>query len=564
MLRTLVIRDFIIVDYQEISFAPGFNVITGETGTGKSLLVNALSFLLGLKGREEWIRPGSSKTLVEGLFSLEGMPELRERIAQLGIPLERESLVVLSRELARGGKSKARINGRNASLALLRDVAANLLDICGQREHSSFFTSGNVLQIIDYFLSPEGKKIKEEYRCHFEAVEALKEELLSLERGQEKEIEDIREVLEETESAGLTSENILRFEEEFSRVSQAQRYLEATQTFSEYTAGEEGMRRKISHLKMLFRGLKEDGGAFPVLPIVETLERVELELEEVALLVRRIEESFFFSPERVEEIEGKVAEIERLKRKYRFLTTREFVSFLEGLEGKKKTLEEEIRRKEQLKERLENLKKELMSLGEALSEERKKAFRILKEKIKEELKTLAFPSVAFDLLLRRRPNPGLQGLEEASFLVSLNPGMSLLPVEETASGGELSRIVLALKSIASALLGTPVLVFDEIDQGIGGVTALGVGDKLKKLAQTHQVVCITHLPQIASFADHHLKVEKYYAEDRVWARVVPLLSREERVREIARMMGDEREEASTLEYAEILMRRAHSGSPTAQ
>ncbi len=564
MLKTLVIRDFIIVDYQEISFAPGFNVITGETGTGKSLLVNALSFLFGLKGKEEWIRPGSPRTLVEGLFSLEGLPELRERVTKLGVPPERGNLVVLSRELVRGGRSKARINGRNVSLSLLKDVATSLLDICGQREHSAFFTSENILQILDYFLSPEGRKIKEEYRRCFEAAKALKEELLSLERGQEKEVEDIREVLEETKFAGLTPENILCFEEEFGRISQAQQYLKVIQAFYECTTGEESIRRKISRLKMLFRELGEGDSIPSVLPIVEALERAELELEEAALLVHRVEEAFSFSPERVEEIEGKVAEIERLKRKYHFLTTREFVSFLKGLEGRKKILEEEIRRKEQVKERTESLKKELMSLGEALSKERKEAFQILKEKIEKELETLAFPSVVFDLLLRRRPDPGPQGLEEASFLVSLNPGMSLLPVEETASGGELSRIVLALKSIASALLGTPVLVFDEIDQGIGGVTALGVGDKLKRLARTHQVICITHLPQIASFADHHLKVEKRYTEDRVWARVVPLLSREERVKEIARMMGDEKEEAPTLEYAEILMRRARNGDFTAQ
>jgi DNA repair protein RecN (Recombination protein N) len=179
--------------------------------------------------------------------------------------------------------------------------------------------------------------------------------------------------------------------------------------------------------------------------------------------------------------------------------------------------------------------------------------------VKEELATLALQGANLDLVLEKRREPGPEGIDEARLLVSLNPGMPLLPVEEAASGGEISRIVLALKSVASALSGTPVLVFDEIDQGVGGVTAFGVGDKLKKLSRQHQVICITHLPQIASFADHHLKVEKFSTKEKAWVEVTPLSSWEERLREIARMMGDEKKQAATLEYAETLIRRARSG-----
>lgn len=564
MLKTLVIRDFILVEYQEVSFGPGFNVITGETGTGKSLLVNALSLLLGVRGREEWIRPGSVKAVVEGCFSLERAPEARKQFEALGIPLESGKFVVLSRELIREGKGKARINGRSVPLGVLRDVATSLLDICGQREHSLFFSLENTLRILDSFLSEKGKEIRERYDACFRERRALEAEFLSLERGQEKELSDLEEILEEVQSAGLTPERILDCEEEFGRISQAQRYLEAVQAFFENILGEEGALRKISQAKGFFRELPEGLGLSSVTEIQEVLERVEIELGEASRLVQGIEEAFSFSPEKIEAAERAVAEIERLKRKHRFLTTREFVSFLESLGEKKRVLKQEIARKGSLRERIEYLTRELLLLGGELSAERRRAFEVLREKVEQELRTLAFQSVVFDLSLEKKLNPGPEGLDEARFLVALNPGMHPLPVEETASGGELSRIVLALKSVASALWGTPVLVFDEIDQGIGGVTALGIGDKLRKLSREHQVICITHLPQIASFADHHLKVEKFYDEEKAWAEVTPLTSWNERIQEIARMMGDEEKQAPTLEYAEILMRRAQNGSFEAQ
>jgi len=559
VLKTLVIRDFILVEYQEITFAPGMNVITGETGTGKSLLVNALSLLLGARGKEEWIRPGSSRAVVEGCFTLQGVPELRQHLAVCGIPLEGGDFVVLSRELASGGKSKARINGRVVPLNVLRDVAVLLLDICGQREHSLFFTSSNILRLLDTFLPERGKAIKQQYVTRFEEKQALEERLSSLEQGQEKELADLEEILEEVQQSELTPELILECEEEFGRISQAQQYLEAVREFRESILGDEGVLRRISRLRALFRELSGASATLQEAEIQEILERVELELEEALRLVQGLEGFFSFSPERIESVERAVAEIERLKRKYRFLTTSEFVMFLKGLKERKSILEREIAQKDVLRERIAELSRELLFLGGELSAERWRAFEVLRERVKEELATLALQGANLDLALGKRREPGPEGIDEARLLISLNPGMPLLPVEETASGGEISRIVLALKSVASALSGTPVLVFDEIDQGVGGVTAFGVGDKLKKLARQHQVICITHLPQIASFADHHLKVEKFSTGEKAWVEVVPLSSWEERLQEIARMMGDEKKQAVTLEYAEALIRRARSG-----
>ncbi len=552
MLKTLVVRDFILVEHQEIPFAPGLNVVTGETGAGKSLLVSALSLLLGVRAKEEWIRPGSSKAVVEGYFSLEGAQEARRKIEEIGIPLEAGDFVVLSREFTREGKNRVRINGRPFSLGVLRDVATSLMDICGQKEHTSFLASSNVLRVLDFFLSEEGRRVKEEYEACFKEKSSIERELTLLERGQEKEFADIEEVLEETERLGLTPEKILALEEEFGRISQAQKYLEAVKVFMESLLGEDGVLRKLSRIRALFRELSDE--------VWKILERVHVELEEALRCVQGMEEVFSFSPERIEAVERAVAEIERLKRKYRFFTTSEFVAFLENLGERKKTLEEEIVRKRALQEHMECVLRKLFLLGGELSAERRRAFEVLKARLQKELETLALSNATLEILLHRREHPGPDGIDDAELCISLNPGMQPLPVLEVASGGELSRIVLALKSVASALWGTPVLVFDEIDQGIGGVTAFGVGDKLKKLSKTHQVVCITHLPQIASFADHHLKVEKFYSSDRAWVEVTPLPSREARLEEIARMIGDANKGTSSLEYAEILMRRAQGGT----
>lgn len=553
MLKTLVIRDFILVEHQEITFAPGFNVITGETGTGKSLLVNALSLLLGARGREEWIRPGGSRAIVEGCFSLEGAHAVKQKIEELGIPLEAGECVVLSRELTQGGRGRARINGRTVPLNVLRDVATGLVDICGQREHTSFFTSSSILCVLDLFLSEEGKRIKEQYKACFEERRRFEEELAALDRGQERELEELEEILEETGRLGLTPERILAIEEEFRRISQAQKYLEAVGTFMEIVAGNEGILQKLSYLRSLFRDLLVD--------VQEILGQVEIELGEALHRVQAVERSLLLSQEEIEAVEQAVAEIERLKRKYRFFTTSDFVAFLESVATRKKVLEEEILLKERLREHLERQTRELFLLGGELSAERRRAFESLRTRLLEELRTLALPNATVELLFQKKECPGSEGIDDVELCVSLNPGVPPLPILAVASGGELSRIILALKSIASSLWGTPVLVFDEIDQGIGGVTALGVGDKLRKLAKAHQVLCITHLPQIASFADYHLKVEKFYTSERVWVEVTPLTSREARLREIARMMGDEERETPTLEYAEILMRKAHGGAP---
>ncbi len=554
MLKTLTIKNFVIVDYQEINFAPGFNVVTGETGAGKSLLINAFSFLLGAHPREEWIRRGSDFARVEGWFDISFSSSLQEKLKEKGWGEEIKEGMILSREVDKKGKSKAHINGRSVALATLREVASHLVDIYGQGKNDRFFTPGNKLAILDYFLDEEGKIYRERYLRLKEERDKIKNKIQELKRGQEAEIEEIREMLEEMGEIGLTPERIEEIEEEFQRSALSERYREAIGEIVSLLSGSEEKEGFLSSLRKIRRGWegKDELALFPP-SIGETLKNVELELQEVLYQVEKIKNSFDFSPQKVEELEREVSEIERWKRKYHCLTTRDLIRFIEEKKGRLSQLEEEIEKLKRWSEELETKEKNLKEVREELFYYRDKAAKILKEKLEKELKELSFPKVALEIELEKKEE------DQVSFFISLNPGEPLFPVERVASGGELSRIILAIKSLTREVREIPILVFDEIDQGVGGQTAFRVGNKLRKIATAHQVISITHLPQIACFAHHHLKVEKRGDEKSTWVEVFSL-SGEERVQELARMMGDEGRDSSALHYAKNLMKRAQNAN----
>ncbi|HXL01626.1 MAG TPA: hypothetical protein PK016_00680 [Candidatus Atribacteria bacterium] len=555
MLRTLIIKNFVLVDYQEINFAPGFNVVTGETGAGKSLLINAFSFLLGARPREEWIRKGSDFAQVEGWFDISFSPLLQEKLKEKGWSEEIKGGMVLSREVNREGKSKAHINGRSVTLAALKEVTSHLVDIYGQGENNRFLTPENKLAILDSFLDEEGKLDRENYLHLKEERNKIKEKIQELKRGQEVEIEEIREMLEEMEKMGLTLEKIEEVEEQFQRCVNSQRYQEIAEEIIYLISGAEEKEGFLSSLRRVRRNWegKDELALFPP-SVEETLKNIELELQEVLYQVEKVRNSFDFSPLKVEELEKEVAEIERWKRKYHCLTTKDLISFIEEKKIKLSQLYRELEELEEWERELEIKEKNLMEAKEKLFHHREKAAKVFKEKLEKELKELSFSKVALEIELEKKEED-----DEVSFLISLNPGEPLFPVEQVASGGELSRIILAIKSLTREVRGIPILVFDEIDQGVGGQTAFWVGDKLRRIATGHQVISITHLPQIACFAHHHLKVEKRGDEESTWVEVSSL-SEEERIKELARMMGDGGQDNSALQYAETLMKRAQNAN----
>ncbi|MDD3713933.1 MAG: DNA repair protein RecN [Atribacterota bacterium] len=563
MLRELVIKDFVIVDSQHLELEGGLVAITGETGTGKSLIIDAISLLKGGRAVEGMIRRDRKSALIEGLFDLSSGPDLIQWLEENELTGEVPGEVVLSREIHRDGRNRARINGRSVPVGLLKEAAAMLIDIYGQREHERFLANENQLNILDDFLDKTGKKERELYRQKYSDWLQTKHELEQLMAGDLSRWGELKFAFQEFEEMGLSPEKMNEIEEEFRLLANMQYYCSALDAFFILMEGNEsgeGITTLLSRLAYEVEKIPIEGKFLALNGIAENLRGIETELQEIALEVAALRSQLDYSTDKIEKIEKSVAEIERLKRKYRCRTTSELIDYRKSIEEKLLEVERQIEKKKQLEEQLEKYQRELLDSGEKLSQYRQKAAKIMKNRLEEELKQLAFSKVkfevSFDMVPVEQKRFWATGLDSISFMISLNPGQPLGPVMEVTSGGELSRLVLGIKSIALEMKNLPVMIFDEIDQGVGGKTAFWIGEKLRVIASGRQIVCVTHLPQIACFADQHLRVDKHTDGQDTWAEISDLQGREKRLQELARMMGGEKSTVPALQFAETLMERA--------
>lgn len=563
MLRELVIKDFVIVDSQHLELEGGLVAITGETGTGKSLIIDAISLLKGGRAVEGMIRRDRKSALIEGLFDLSSGPDLIQWLEENELTGEVPGEVVLSREIHRDGRNRARINGRSVPVGLLKEAAAMLIDIYGQREHERFLANENQLNILDDFLDKTGNKERELYRQKYTDWLQTKHELEQLMAGDLSRWGELKFAFQEFEEMGLSPEKMNEIEEEFRLLANMQYYCSALDAFFILMEGNEsgeGITTLLSRLAYEVEKIPIEGKFLALNGIAENLRGIETELQEIALEVAALRSQLDYSTDKIVKIEKSLAEIEHLKRKYRCRTTSELIDYRKSIEEKLLEVERQIEKKKQLEEQLEKYQRELLDSGEKLSQYRQKAAKIMKNRLEEELKQLAFTKVkfevSFDMVPVEQKRFWATGLDSISFMISLNPGQPLGPVMEVTSGGELSRLVLGIKSIALEMKNLPVMIFDEIDQGVGGKTAFWIGEKLRVIASGRQIVCVTHLPQIACFADQHLRVDKHTDGQDTWAEISDLQGREKRLQELARMMGGEKSTVPALQFAETLMERA--------
>ena len=563
MLRELVIKDFVIVDSQHLELNDGLVAITGETGTGKSLIIDAISLLKGGRAIEDMIRRDRKSALIEGLFDLSSSPDLIQWLEDNELTGEIPGEVVLSREIHRNGKNRARINGRSVPVGWLKETAAMLIDIYGQREHERFLASENQLNILDDFLDETGKKEREHYRQKYTEWLRIKHELEQLMAGDLSRWTELKFAFQEFEEMGLSPEKINEIEGEFRLLANMQSYCSALDTFFVLMEGNEsgeGISTLLSRLTFEVEKIPAEGKFLALNGIVGNLRNIETELQEIASEVAALRSQLDYSTDKIEKLEKSVAEIERLKRKYHCRTTSELIGYRKSIEEKLLEVERQTEKKKQLEEQLKNCQQELLDSGEMLSQHRQKAAEIMKNRLEEELKQLAFTKVKFEVSFNPIPVEQKKffatGLDNVGFMISLNPGQPIGPVMEVISGGELSRLVLGIKSIALEMKNLPVMIFDEIDQGVGGKTAFWIGEKLKVIASGRQIICVTHLPQIACFADQHLRVDKYTDGQDTWAEISDLQDREMQLQELARMMGGENSTVPALQFAETLMERA--------
>lgn len=555
MLSRLTIANFAIIKHLDISFQPGLNILSGETGAGKSIIINAMNLILGSRASGDLIRTGSDEATVEALFTLPPSGDLALLLQELAIPFDGELLI--RRSLHREGRNRITINGTIATLQMLASLGDHLVSISGQHEHQRLLRQDNHLSILDEFGGLAGDR--EAFSELFTTCQSLRAELGVLEREiaemkdkqelarfQREEIDAAR--IEEGEDESLLKEKV--------RLEHAEHLLE---TVSEtYQALYESDRSLLSGLFECTRRLEKAAKMDDRLEhIARTLGESRLLLEETAMSLREIRETIEMDPQRLEAVQERLEILRRLKRKYG-PTLADVLAFRERIAaGMDKQHGKEEKRRE-LQSRLTALEEELLAAALSLSKRRKKAARHLEEAVETELDDLNMPKTRFQVSFLGReeaqdPEKSLsmvriEGIDRVEFLLSPNVGEQLKPLAKIASGGELSRIMLALKSILAKSASVESLIFDEVDAGIGGATAEVVGEKLEALARYHQIMCITHLPQIASKAHTHYRVRKSIVDGRTESSILEL-DQKERVEEIARLLAGRRVTPQALAHA---------------
>ncbi len=548
MLHQLEIENYAVIEKLRVSFHRGLNLLTGETGSGKSILVDAFSLLLGARASPELIRSGAERARVAGVFEPAQAPE--------GVELEDGELLI-EREILAGGKSRAYINGRVATLAALREFAAVLGDIHGQHEQQDLFDAGTQRDMLDQFAGAEElrARVKEVFAAWQDSVRRL-EALRASEQEKLRLLDLWRFQRQEITQAALQPGEDIRLEEERRVLANLARIQQGAG--AAYESLYDSPTSAAAQIKAAMRAL-DDLARFDSLfaALAQNLQGARIGLEDAAFELQKYLDRLEASPGRLAEIEDRLALIERLKRKYG-ATIEEIAAFGERVGARiaeMESSEETARRIEEERRRREAQYRELAG---QLAERRREAARRLEKPVEKELAALAMERTRFQVAFEPA-DPAPHGLDRVQFLVSPNPGEPPRPLEQVASGGELSRITLALKTClagaGNASRAPRTLVFDEIDAGIGGRAADAVGRRLQRLARHYQVLCVTHLPQIAGFADHHYSVDKQVRAGRTVTTVTEL-DASQRVEELARMLSGAAVTPEAMRHARQLLAAA--------
>jgi len=574
MLTELTIRDFAIIDNLTLAFAPGFNALTGETGAGKSIILDAVSLILGDRADTAVIRAEAEAAQIEGVFAIGDAPTrayLQGILAREELEGDDPGLLILSREVRDSGRSFCRVNGRTTTLAVLKELGEGLLDIHGQSEHLSILRPATHVDLLDRYGNLEAPR--SEVAGLVGQVEAIRRELHELLADQEalkRRAEMLAYQVEEIGAAKLRPGEDIELREETRRLANSEQL--ALHTAEAYDALFESEGRQLSANDLLSIASGALDKLAEIDPALRELAAQAAELrilaEELARSVRTYQHNIEFSPERLQEAEERLALINNLKRKYNGQSIEDIVEHGANAERELARIEHSEERIQELREQEAQLLAAIGQTGARLSAARKEAAQTLTGSVEAELADLRMEGARFEVVIDQADDPtgapvdgrtvafDPTGIDRVEFYIAPNVGEPLHPIARIASGGETSRIMLALKTVLSRADQTPTLVFDEIDSGIGGRIGGVVGEKLWRLAADHQILVVTHLPQLAGFSDEHFKVEKIVRSGRTITQVSRLKT-EERIAELSEMMGKETAESTqqtTREYLDYVRR----------
>lgn len=556
MLEELRIRNFAIIDHLELGFAPGFNVITGETGAGKSIIIDAVELLLGSKADPGLLRAGAEKAVIEGVFVVDGIArELLLPILQRESLIEDEAaadLLTLARELRSSGRSLARINGITVNQDVLREVGAVLVDIHGQSEHLSLLDSRNHLDLLDRFadlLEVRGALQNLVSRLHGvrQQIRALLEDEAALQRRADL----LRREVEEIDAAALRPGEDDELRAERKRLANSEQLATLTVEAVNLLNGDDSASDQTA-VDMLMRVAVIMGKLAAIDPemndLAEMADGISTQAQELAIELAGYIDEVEYDPQRLNDIEERLELINTLRRRYG-VTIELVLEHAEKARQELSNIEHSEERLQELREKETLMLRQIGELGASISKVRHNIGQQLARQVVNELKDLRMERTQFEVSLatvedaegcyvgeQRLAFDG-NGIDQVEFMMSANPGEPLRPLAKVASGGEAARIMLALKRVLTRADHTPTLIFDEVDQGIGGRVGGVVGEKLWELSNGHQVLVVTHLPQLAGYADRHYHVRKSVEGERTATRVIELTEEAQRIAELSEMLG---------------------------
>ena len=535
MLLNLHVKNLALIEEVDVDFEKGLIVLTGETGAGKSLILGSVNIALGNKASKDMIRKGTDYSLVELTFSVS--ETCAKQLKKYDIYMEEDNIITVTRKISEG-RSVSKINGETVNIKTLKNVMSLLIDIHGQHDHQSLLYTKNHLDILDKFAKDSvlelKEQIKEEYSKYTKLIKKLEE--FNIDEGQKaREIEFAEYEVNEIESANLKPEEDVQVEEKFKKLSNSKEIVSALSeiynTLSYETAG--GLGDIINKAVMDINSIKG---------MDEKISQFQTELYDIDNLCRELTSQIYdynsgmdFNPEYVREVEERLDVINHLKLKYGN-NIEEILRYKEEKEEYLEKLNNMTDEMESVKNQISELEGTLNNLCTKLSEQRKKAAKELEVLVKQALVDLNFIAVEFEIQITRKESIGENGFDNVEFMISTNPGESVKPLVKVASGGELSRIMLAIKSILATEDDIDTLIFDEIDTGISGQTAMKVAEKMAKISRNHQVICISHLSQIAAMADSHYLIKKT-ADENSTTTSIKKLTRQQSIEELVRING---------------------------
>jgi DNA repair protein RecN (Recombination protein N) len=550
VLTLLRIKNLALVEELEWQIRSGFIAVTGETGAGKSIIIGALQLLLGERADKSLIRTGAELCTVEAVFSGQYLQKLNPQLVEAGIePCEND--LILKRTLSSTGTNRQFINGSPTTLSILKNLGDELVDLHGPHDHQSLLSPETQLSLLDSFAHAEEQL--DGYRKHYRQLQTLLAEHAALntaETAREQELDLLRHQITEIKSANLLADEEEEIEKRYKLTSNSKRLIELASTIAnKLSETDNSVLSQLAETQRLLRELEKIDGS--IAQFSSTHAASVVELSEIARALSAYAEKLDLDPQQLAALEQRVSLFETLKRKYGG-SIEEVIAFGERVAERMRKIEGRDMELEHLANEIENVRAQMNRAGEALRKLRVKAAPKLSENIRRNLRDLGFRQSEFEAKLSALEEPRPNGFDSSELLFSPNPGEPLKPLRAIASSGEISRLMLAIKSALAAHDAIPLLVFDEIDTNVGGEIAHAVGAKMRTLGRDHQVVCITHLPQVAATASSHFVVTKDVARSRTFSNLHEV-SGKARQEEIARMLGGKSE--SALKLAASLLRQ---------